>query len=337
VFDKVRWGILGTARISETAFLPGVRGTESGVVSAVAGRNPDQTRRYAAKNGIERSLDSYDALLDDEEVDIVYIPLPNSLHAEWAIAAMQAGKPVLCEKPLTTTAEDAEGVIEVARETEVLLWEAFVFLFRDQTQRVLRLLQDDAIGELREIHVTFHYPLSGRHDIRLDPSLGGGVLYDGGCYPVRLARLLFNAEPISGSAVPDWAPEGVDENSYGILTFPGDRHLLYSCGMFRRYGTPARLFGSNGEIRLTRTFHPTSADTIEIIRDDSVETEYPNRDEPSFTPALKHIHAVLQGAEQPRHLVVDEALGNAQAIDMLYRSARSGTVKGLNEDLGIRD
>jgi predicted dehydrogenase len=324
VIDNVRWGILGTARITETAFLPALRATNEGVAYAVAGRDPARTRRYAAKNSIERSLDSYTTLLDFEDVDAVYIPLPNSLHAEWTIAAMRAGKPVLCEKPLTTSAEDTERVLRVARETEIPLWEAFVFLFRDQTQHVIRLLQDGAIGDLQEIQATFHYPLPGRDNIRLDPMIGGGVLFDAGCYPIRLARLLFDAEPTSGSAVADWAPEGVDQSSYGVLTFPGERHLLFSCGMFRRYNTPARLLGSSGEIRLTRTFHPAPADTIELVSNGRIETLHPNREEASFTPALRHIHAVLRGAEQPRHLAIDEALGNALAIDMLYRSARSG-------------
>jgi predicted dehydrogenase len=331
--DKVRWGILGTARITETAFLPGLRGTNSGVADAVAGRDPARTRRYAAKNGIERSLGSYAALLDDPRIDAVYIPLPNSVHAEWAIAALQSGKPVLCEKPLTTSAEETERVLQVARETGTLLWEAFVFLFRDQTDHVLRLLEGDVIGDLREIHATFHYPLPGRDNIRLDPHIGGGVLFDAGCYPIRLSRLLFNSEPVSGSALIDWAPEGVDENAYGVLTFPGERHLLFSCGMFRRYNTPARLLGSRGEIRLTRGFHPTSVDTIEIVRDDGIEVEHATRDEASFTPALNHIHAVFRSEEQPRHLALDEALGNAWAIDLLYRSARSGRVEASQLDV----
>jgi predicted dehydrogenase len=325
--DKIRWGILGTARIAETAFLPGLRGTNSGVAYAVAGRDPERTRRYAEENGIARSLGSYSALLGDDEIDAVYIPLPNSLHAEWVIAALQAGKPVLCEKPLATSAEETERVLRVARETAMPLWEAFVFLFRTQTQRVLLLLEEDAIGELQEIHVTFHYPLSGRDNIRLNPKIGGGVLYDAGCYPIRLARLLFNDEAISGSAVPVWAPEGVDENIFGALRFPGHRHLLYSCGIFRRYSTSARLLGSNGEIRLTRAFHPTAADIVEIVRGDQTETEHPSRAEASFTPALNHIHNALRGTEQPRHLAVDEALGNARAIDLLYRSARSGRLE----------
>jgi predicted dehydrogenase len=328
VTDNVRWGILGTARITETAFLPALRGTSDGAAYAVAGRDPARTRRYAAKHGIGRALDGYAALLDDRDVDAVYIPLPNSLHAEWTIAALRAGKPVLCEKPLATTAEETERMLRVARETGALLWEAFVFLFRDQTQQVLRLLRDGAIGDLQEIQVTFHYPLPGRDNIRLDPTIGGGVLLDAGCYPIRLARLLFNAEATSGSAVAVWAPEGVDQSSYGVLTFPGERHLLYSCAMFRRYNTPARLLGSSGELRLTRAFHPAPADTIELVSNGRVETLHPNREEASFTPALRHIHAALRGMEQPRHLAVDEALGNALAIDMLSRSARSGRGEG---------
>jgi predicted dehydrogenase len=325
--EPVRWGILGTANIATLHFLPALHAVGGGVAYAVAGRDPVRTQRFAADNGIERVHAEYADLSDDERVDAVYVPLPNSLHAEETVAALRSGKGVLCEKPLCVSAEETETVLKVARAGTQPLWEAFVFLFRDQTKRLLDLVSQGAIGELQEIHSTFHYPLPDRANIRLDPGLGGGVLYDAGCYPIRLARLVFGSEAVAGTTMPRWAREGVDEEMQAILTFPQERRLLFSCAMFRRYDAFARVIGSDGEIRLSRPFHPRVTDTLEIRREGLVDTEWPNGDEPSFAPALRHIHAALRGEVAPRHLAVDEALGNAQAIDLLYRSARSGQVE----------
>jgi len=323
----VRWGILGTANIATVHFLPGLHAAGEGIAYAVAGRDRARTQQFVADNGIEQALEGYAELVADEQVDVVYVPLPNSLHAEWTIAALRAGKAVFCEKPLCVSAEETQAVLAVARESTQPLWEAFVFLFRDQTARLLDLVSAGAIGDVLEVQSTFHYPLSGRDDIRLDPALGGGVLHDGGCYPVRLARLLFESEAVSGTSLTRWAAEGVDEETQAILAFPHERRLLLSCAMFRRYDMVARVLGSRGAIRLSRPFHPHANDTIEIHGEGRAETERPNGDEPSFEPALRHIHAALRGEEAPRHLAVDEALGNAQAIDLLYRSARSGQVE----------
>jgi predicted dehydrogenase len=287
----VRWGILGTANIATVHFLPGLHAAGGGIAYAVSGRDRARTQQFAADNGIELALEGYTELVGDERVDAVYVPLPNSLHAEWTIAALKAGKAVFCEKPLCVSAEETESVLEVARESTQPLWEAFVFLFRDQTARLLDLIAGGAIGDVLEIQSTFHYPLSDRDDIRLDPALGGGVLYDAGCYPVRLARLLFESEAVSGTSMPRWAAEGVDEEAQAILAFPHERRLLLSCAMFRRYDTMARILGSRGEIRLSRPFQPHANDTLEIHGQGFAETERPNGDEPPFAPALRHIHA----------------------------------------------
>ncbi|GAC1472959.1 MAG: Gfo/Idh/MocA family oxidoreductase [Chloroflexota bacterium] len=320
----IRWGILSTANIARSSFLPALRATGDGAAAAVAGRDPERTRCFAADNGVDRAVDGYDALLADPEIDAIYNPLPNSLHAEWTIKSLQAGKTVLCEKPLCITARETELVLQVARETGMLLWEAFVFPFREQTHRVLSLLRDGAIGELREIDSVFHFALRNRANIRLDPELGGGALYDVGCYPIRLARLLFDADADVAVALPRWSRERVDEELQGILGFPGERRLVFSCGMAWQGDPLTRLFGTEGEIRMTNPFHPNQEDRLTLVRDGKEEVIEPNGPEPSFTPAIQHIHAVLRGEEEPRHLAIEEALGNAQAIDMLYASARSG-------------
>src|SRR5579859_6989220 len=184
-----RWGIMGTANIARAAFLPGLRAA-GGVPAAVAGRDPARTLQYADDHGIERAIAGYQNLIDDPDVDVLYIALPNSLHAEWTMRALDSGKPVLCEKPLCGRLADTERVLAAARRTGTLLWEAFSFPFHTQFERVKALVADGAIGELMEIKSNFHFSISRPDNIRLSRDLQGGALLDVGCYPVRLGAEL---------------------------------------------------------------------------------------------------------------------------------------------------
>lgn len=321
--QPIRWGILGTANIARSSFLPGLRWAE-GIPYAVAGRDLARTQKYAADNGIEQALEGYEALIGDERVDAIYNPLPNSLHAEWTIKALRAGKAVLCEKPLCLSVEETEGVLAAARSSPRPLWEAFVFPWRRQTERVWEIIQSGQVGEIREVHAAFTFELRNRNNIRLAPDLGGGSLYDVGCYPTMYANMLFSYDPQSGIAMARWAPEGVDAAMQGVLNFSGERRLLFSCALDSADDTFTRLLGSEGQIWLSNAFHPRERDTLEIHRGSEVQTEHPNGDEPSFGPAIAHIQDVLRGEAEPQHLAVDESLPNAMAIDLLLESAREG-------------
>jgi predicted dehydrogenase len=322
--ESVRWGILSTARIGAGSFLPALAAAGGGVAYEVAGRDLARAEAFAREHGIERAVEGYETLLEDDAVDAVYNPLPNSLHAEWTIAALQAGKAVLCEKPMCVSVAETERVLDVARETGTPLWEAFVFPFHRQMERVRQLVREGAIGGLREVQSTFHFTIRRSGDIRLSAELGGGSLNDVGCYNVRLARLAFDADPVHGIAVARWTPESVDIESAGVLGFPDERRLVYSCGMDLPQDTFSRLIGTQGEIRLTHPWHPGPHDTLEIWRDGNRTVESAEQTEPSFTPMLRHINAVLRGEVDPRHLAIDEALGNAVGLELLHRSARSG-------------
>lgn len=320
----IRWGLIGAANIARSQFLPALRATGDGVAYAVAGRDLARTREYAQANGVERAIEGYSSLLADDAVDAVYIALPNSFHAEWTMAALRAEKAVLCEKPLCASVEQTVQVLEAARESPGPLWEAFVFPFHRQMARLHELLEDGVIGELREIHSDFHFPMRRRPNIRLSPELAGGALNDVGCYSIRLAQLLFGAAPDRGVAVANWAPEGVDEEMQAILAYSGERRLVLSCGFLCPYDTLARLLGDAGEIRLSNPFHPTAEDTIDVILPDRSAAETPTGSEPSFTAAIRHIHAVLRGEEAPRYTAEDDSLATELALDMLHRSAQSG-------------
>lgn len=322
--EPIRWGILGTAGIAESAFLPALRQAGGGAAISVGARDGERARSWAAEQGVGRGVAGYERVVDDPEIEAIYIPLPNGLHAEWTIAALDAGKAVLCEKPLCVTPEETRRVLATADAASVPLWEAFVFPFHDQIERVHDAVVRGQIGELREITSRFHFGLDDPNDIRLSAELGGGSLFDVGCYPIRLARLLFDAEPDLDRTLADavWAPSGVDIELWGALTFPGDRRLVFSCGFVSADDTFTGVFGTEGAIRMTHPFHPGPGDTLTIVRGDEMR-DHPAAPagERSFTPAIRHIHGVLRGREQPRHLAVDEAMGNARAIEALLAAA----------------
>jgi predicted dehydrogenase len=324
--EQVRWGILGTAGIAESAFLPALRETGDGVAVAVGSRDLERGQAWAAEQLVARAVRGYDAVIADPDVEAVYVPLPNGLHAEWTIAALEAGKTVLCEKPLCGTVEDTERVLAAARSAAGSLWEAFVFPFHEQMDRVREMLDGGTIGEVREIVSRFHFILDDPGNIRLFADLAGGSIQDVGCYPIRLARLLFDAEPDLPRAIADaeWTPDGADTELWGALVFPGDRRLVFSCGFRSGYDTLTRVLGTEGEIRMTGPFHPGPGDEVTIVRGGKMERQPAAvTGEMSFTLAIRHIHRVVRGLEEPRHLATDEAMGNARAIAALLEAARS--------------
>ena len=312
----VRWGIVGTANIARAAFLPGLR-SAGGIAAAVGGRDGARTEQYAQAHCIERAITGYQNLIDDPGVDVIYIALPNSLHAEWTIRALDAGKPVLCEKPLCGVLADTERVISAARRTGTLLWEAFVFPFNEHLRRIRDLVAAGAIGELREIQSDFHFLVTRQDNIRLSADLQGGALRDVGCYPVRLAQEFFG-EHVSAWAAREMGGQGVDVETWGSLGYNGGRRLLISSGMRRSYDTFSRMLGTAGQIQVSNPFHPGPGDHVTLHRDRGEPVAWrPAAAERSFTPAVRHIQAVLLGSEQPRMLAVETSLTTARALSDL--------------------
>jgi predicted dehydrogenase len=318
--NKVRWGILGTANIARAQFLPGLR-EAGGIAAAVAGRDAGRAERYARDNGVGRAIGGYQNLIDDPGIDALYIPLPNSLHAEWTLRALAAGRPVLCEKPLCGNLQDTVRVLDAASRTGTLLWEAFVFPFQAQMGQLRSMLADGAIGELREIQANFHFLLTNPDDIRLRRDLAGGALNDVGCYPVRLATEFFGVPHDAAWAGATWGGDGVDVDTWGVLEYPGGRRLHLSCGLGRAYDTYSSLEGTAGRIELSNPFHPGPADTYQVIASRAEPVSHAAAaGEPSFTAAIRHINAVLAGQDEPRLLAVDTALPTAQALHDLTLS-----------------
>jgi len=295
----------------------------------VAGRDEARSKTYAAKNGIQRTVLGYQGLIDDDSVDAIYNPLPNSLHAQWTIAALKAGKAVLCEKPLCGSLEETRAVLAQAIKSPRPVWEAYVFPFQRQFDRIQELLDVDSIGPAVELHSTFHFKLTNRDNIRLSPELAGGALNDVGCYPAHLATLIFGS-PVSGVGLPQWAPEGVDESAQGVVEYEGGHRLVLSCGM--NYFTDgadtfSRIIGECGDIRISNPFHPRPGDSLELRVSGQVSGEDLADAEPTFTGLIRHIHRVIHGDEKPRHTAVDDSLPTSAALDILHRSFRSGRLE----------
>jgi predicted dehydrogenase len=327
---SARWGILGTANIARAAFLPGLR-EAGGTAAAVAGRDAGRAERYASDNGIGRAVAGYQNLIDDPDIDVLYIPLPNSLHAEWTLRALAAGRPVLCEKPLCGNLPDTMRVLEAARQTGTLLWEAFVFPFHPQIAQIRDLVAGGAIGDLMEIKSNFHFQASNPQNIRYSRELEGGALNDVGCYPVRLAAEFFGVRHQAAWAGATWGGDGVDIDTWGVLEYPGARRLHLSCGLGRGYDTSTSLEGTAGRIVVSNPFHPGPGDSYQVIAPRGEPAGHPaTAGEASFTAAVRHINAVLAGEDEPRLLAVDTALPTARALHDLAESftARAATSAG---------
>jgi xylose dehydrogenase (NAD/NADP) len=330
--DRVRWGILSTAKIGLHRFIPGAMASNNGVVTAIASRIRDRAEQAAAKLGIPQVYGSYDELLADPEIDAIYNPLPNTMHAEWTLRAAQAGKPILCEKPLTRDATEAASLVNACKEHGVLLMEAFMYRFHPQHARVRALMDAGSIGELRAIRSAFTFNMSPLNpaNVRLQADLAGGALMDVGCYCVNAARLLFGEEPVSVSATWDFRPEyGVEIALTGVLTFSDGRTTIFDCG-FRAAGQGCyTVVGTDGTIEVPAAFVPGTADTTVILGDvkGRREARVPGVDQyrleaEEFASSLRDGRPLLYPAE--------DAIANMRVLDALNRSARAS---GLSQSI----
>lgn len=254
----LRLGILGCANIARQ-FVRDVASCASVRIVAVASRSGDKAAAFASQHGIARHHSSYEALLSAKDIDAVYIPLPNSLHAEWAIQAAQAGKHVLCEKPLALGLAEAQAMFKAARQHRVMLVEAFPYYFQPQTGAMVALLQAGAIGEVRSVQAGFGFLLrSAADNIRLQPELGGGALMDAGCYALSLIRLAMGCAPERVQADATWAASGVDMSLSATLHYGGGRRAQLSCAMDAATHRRATIVGTQGVIEteyLNHTSH----------------------------------------------------------------------------------
>lgn len=320
--EPVRWAVLGTANIAAKVFLPAMRAV-GGRAVVVGSRHPANAAGWASTNEVATTA-TYDEAVAEDDVEAVYVALPNDQHVRWAAAAVGAGKAVLCEKPIGLNAGEV-GVLLDTVGPDALLWESFAFPFHPQTRIVQELIWTGRIGSIREVHSEFHFNVTDKDNIRFAPSLGGGALYDVGCYPVRLARLLFGTEPYRAVARTFPAETSVDIEIAGVCDFPNQQRLVFSAGMRRPPSTFTRIIGTAGELRMTNPFHPKTNDTVELWLNGALQQTWPADPVPVFQHSLTHVHSVLRDGAEPLHRAVDDSRGNAGALDMLRVAAAVGS------------
>jgi xylose dehydrogenase (NAD/NADP) len=315
----VTWGILSTADINRKV-IPGAHASEKAELIAVASRDQRRAEEYAREWEIERAYGSYEALLDDADVEAVYVSLPNTLHCEWSIRALEAGKHVLCEKPLSRHVGDVESAFDAAERNGRILMEAFMYRHNPQTARLRQLVDDGAIGEVRLVRSSFSYSLYDADNIRLRTDVEGGSLMDVGCYCVSGSRLLAG-EPEQVYGHQFVGPSGTDWVFSGSMRFPGDVLAQFDCGTALPERDELEAIGTDGSLFVDDPWHCVEP-VIELRRDGEVERiELEHAD--SYRLEIENLSDAIRGAADPL-LGREDAVGQARALEALYRSATTG-------------
>ncbi len=332
--DTVRWGLLSTANINRRV-IPSISSSERGKLAAVASRSAEKARAYAKEWEIPRWFDSYEAMLNSDEVDAVYISLPNHLHAEWSVRALQAGKHVLCEKPFALTVEEVDRMIAASRENGRALMEAFMYRHHPQMKMVGEWVRSGRLGEISLVRAVFNFSMGNRTgNVRLEPDYGGGALWDVGVYPLSFAQYIYDEVPqwVSGA---QWiGKSGVDESFAGLLRYTGGGMAQIACAFRSPFYTQAEVIGTEGSLTLTRPF--TEVNTVEAklifsAANGEFETlEVP--DEQLYQGEIENMQdAILEG--KSTYIGLEESRKHIQTAQALYQAARSGqTVWIQNKD-----
>ena len=336
-FAPVRFGILGAARIARS-FSLGLAGSDTATVAAVASRGAEKAHAFVAEFGVPCAYSSYEALLADPTIEAVYIPLPNHLHAEWAIRAAEAGKHVLCEKPLAMNAEEARAMFAAAKARGIILAEAYPYMSQPQTLRVRELLGEGAIGRVLTVVARFSFPLCDADglpfgdpgDIRLDPTRGGGALLDAGSYAMSMIRIAAGERPVRAHGTMLQAPSGVDRTSLATLEFPGGLLAQMSCSLASGFSRFARLIGEDGEIETNYLNHqpPNEAMLLRVKRSGARDAVFETIETPGGDgfrlEAESFARAVRLGPEHWNGASEAESIDTILSLTAIATSAREG-------------
>jgi predicted dehydrogenase len=313
--EPVRWGLLSTARINE-AILAGAAQTDTTSVVAIASRDQARAEAYARDHGLDRAYGTYEALLEDDDIEVVYNSLPNSLHVEWSIRALEAGKHVLCEKPMDKRPEQVERAFDAADRNARLLMEAFMYRHHPQTLKAAELVAGGAIGEVRQLRSRFSFTLGDDTDVRMLPELDGGAVMDLGCYCISMQRVLVG-EPELVFGRQRTGATGVDVGFTGVLQFPGGVFGEFHCGFDLPESNGLEAVGSDGVLLVPDPVR--CRDPHVEVNGERIDVEDADR----YCLQVKNFSEAVRGEAQPL-LGREDALAQARTIAALYRSAESG-------------
>lgn len=329
--ETIRWGVLGTAGIAVRKVIPGMATAANSTVAAIASRDGQRARQAAEALGIPKHHDSYEALLADPEIDAIYNPLPVSLHVDWTIRALEAGKHVLCEKPIALTAQDAHRLVDARNTSGRQVLEAVMVRQHPQWLRAQEIIASGEIGEVTLVQMALTFFNDDPGNIRNIAALGGGALYDIGCYAVFLSRFLFASEPTRAVAmcVTDPAFE-TDRLTGGLVDFGGGRMLSFACGTQHSRFQTVQIIGSKGRIEVPVSLNAPQGGETTILVDPSGEND-PDQMRPETIPACDQYglqaelaSRVFLGQEAPAY-PIEDAVANMAVVDALYRSAQNHT------------
>jgi len=326
--QKLRWGILGCASIAKWSVIPGIRLSEHNEVKAIASRSIETAQATAAELQIPIAYGSYEEMLADPDLDVIYIPLPNHLHKEWSIKAARSGKHVLCEKPIALNSVEAAEMARVAKEENIIMAEAFMYRYHPRYKLIKQMIADGEIGEVRHIRGGFTFNNGASTDnVRYVKEWGGGSLYDVGCYPISAARYILEREPIATTVQAMFSEKhgGVDMMASGLLEFSDDVALVFDCGMWAAPRSPLEIIGTDGIIELPNAFlsHTEEGSYFYVRKGDEVQeikTPYYN----SYALQADAMARTIRG-EVVQQFPLEDAVANMKVLEACLQSAETGT------------
>ena len=318
--ENLNWGLLSTARINRS-LIPPLHESKRNQLLAVASRSQELAQEFAKKWKIPKSYGSYEALLADPDIDVIYNPLPNHLHAEWTIKAVEAGKHVLCEKPLALSVEEVDAIAGAAKTHGRTVTEAFMYRHHPQTLKVQEIVKDGSLGTLKLMRGSFSFVLDREGDIRFNPAMGGGSIWDIGCYPISFMRTVVGVEPVEVFGWQVSGRTGIDE------TFVGQLHFLEGiCGQFDSsfvipFHAYMELVGSKATLIVPKPFKPGLNEKIFMVRDGKTETIKIKGEKLYLGEVEDMADAILLG--KPPRIHLDDSRANIAVITALLESART--------------
>ena len=324
----LNWGLLSTARINR-ALIPPLRESKRNRLAAVASRSKDSADRYAREWKIPQAYGSYEELLADPAIDVIYNSLPNNLHQEWTIKAVEAGKHVLCEKPLALRVEDVDAVRDAAQRHGRVVAEAFMYRHHPQTLKAVELVRDGTLGTLKLIRGSFAYMLSREGDVRLQPDLGGGSIWDVGCYPISFARTLVGEEALEVFGWQVIGPTGIDDTFVGQMKFADDIHMQFDSSFVTHFNNFMEIVGTDGILQIPHPAKPATDDRMVLTRGETTETIKIKSEMLYLYEVEDMADAILLG-RAPR-ISLEDSRANIKTILAFLESARTGKTVKLSE------
>ena len=318
---RLNWGLLSTAKINRALIKP-LNASKRTRLLAVASRSISSAEAYAREWNIPRAHGSYEALLADPEIDVIYNSLPTHLHAEWTIKALRAGKHVLCEKPFALTLAEVDAMSQAAHETGKVLAEAFMYLHHAQTLKIKEIVDSGVLGKLQLIKGAFTFTLTREGNYRWMEEMGGGSIWDVGCYPISFARMIVGAEPVEVFGWQLTGPGGSDESFFGQMRFKDEVHMQFDCG----FRSPSRSFieivGTDATLNIPHPFKPGLKNEIHFIQNEKTQKIKINGGELYSGEVEDICDAILKN--QPSLISLADSRGNIAVILALLKSAKSG-------------